>query len=46
MSSSVFKGSKLYAVPINTDIAPDASKDALILDIDYSSAKADAVVDR
>ena len=42
----VFKGSKLYAVPINTDIAPDASKDALILDIDYSSAKADAVVDR
>ena len=35
----VFKGSKLYAVPINTDIAPDASKDALILDIDYSSAK-------
>ena len=42
----VFKGSKLYAVPINTDITPDASKDALILDIDYSSAKADAVVDR
>ena len=42
----VFKGSKLYAVPINSDIVPDSDKTSLVLDIDYSSAKADVAVDR
>ncbi len=41
-----FKGSKLYAVPINADIQPDADKDALILDVDFSSVKTTDAVDR
>ena len=43
-----FTGSKLYAVPINADIQPDAGKPALKLVVDLDSAKesGSAAVDR
>ena len=40
-----FTGSKLYAVPINADIQPEAGKPALNLTIDYSTVKTSKAVD-
>ncbi len=40
-----FTGSKLYAVPVNADIQPEAGKPALNLTIDYSTVKTSEAVD-